>query len=103
VRSHYQCEGPTTASLKNSLFPLLSICLLTLTACGTNNNAKNKEPLSKSEIVQKVPKLLDLGAHKCAPCKRNDALIRPIISRTLSEKTKGRSICILLVIFSWNL
>jgi thioredoxin 1 len=70
------------AVLKSSVFLFMSLCLLTLPACGNDTNAKGKDPAATttSDAAQKLPKLLDLGSHKCAPCR--------MMAPTLDELTK---------------
>lgn len=57
-------------ALKNSLFIFMSLCLFTLPACGKDAEAKKNELAVKAEIPQKLPKVLDLGAKKCIPCRK---------------------------------
>ncbi len=71
--------------LKNTLFLFMSLCLFTVSACGSQDTeAKKTERASKTEAAQKLPKLLDLGAHKCIPCRK----MAPILNE-LSNEYKG--------------
>jgi thioredoxin 1 len=67
--------------LKNGLFLFMTLCLFTLTACDKDAEAKKSEPAAKAEIAQKLPKLLDLGARKCIPCK----MMAPILDELTKE------------------
>lgn len=58
------------AVLKNSLLLFVSLCLLAQTASGKDIKG-----------IQKLPKLLDLGAHKCIPCK----MMAPILDELSKE------------------
>lgn len=62
--------------------PLLSMGLLlfALTACSENADATAKTN-AKSGTTQGLPKLLDLGAHECVPCK----LMAPILDELTAE------------------
>lgn len=71
--------------LKNCPFLLFIVfCLLTLTACREDAEARKTESTSKSETPLKLPKLLDLGAHTCIPCKK----MAPILDE-LREEYQG--------------
>ncbi|MFP4459017.1 MAG: thioredoxin family protein [Candidatus Zixiibacteriota bacterium] len=72
--------------LKNSLFLFLSVFMLMVMSCDKKAETKKKETSEQTQSVQKsepvantksaaksqneqnLPKLLDLGAHKCKPC-----------------------------------
>lgn len=60
------------------------LCLLSLTACGRDEGRDNTDSVVKTDAVQKLPKLLDLGAHKCIPCKK----MEPILAE-LTKEYKG--------------
>jgi len=62
-----------TSFIKKSLF--MGLCLIMMAACGNETEAK------KSDAVQALPKLLDLGAKKCIPCKR----MAPILDELTAE------------------
>jgi thioredoxin 1 len=72
------------AVLKNSLFLFMSLCLFTLTICDKKSEAKKTESVAKAGAAQKLPKLLDLGAHKCIPCK----MMAPLLDE-LTREYKG--------------
>ncbi|MDF1814744.1 MAG: thioredoxin family protein [Verrucomicrobiales bacterium] len=59
--------------MKKNLFLYIGICLFAFPAFGEDSGA-----------VQKLPKLLDLGAHKCIPCKK----MTPILDE-LTREYKG--------------
>lgn len=77
-------SGTMKTVLQYCLFLLLTFCLLTLTVGCKDADAEKTEPVTKSETVQKLPKMVDLGAHKCIPCKK----MAPILDE-LAREYKG--------------
>lgn len=57
-------------TLRNSLFLLMSCCVFMLVSCDKDVATQQVEPVAKVESAQQLPKLLDLGAHKCVACKK---------------------------------
>lgn len=72
------------ALMKTTLFLLMSLCLLSLTACSKDTGAEKTGAPSEAEALQHLPKLLDLGAHTCIPCKK----MAPILA-ALTQEYKG--------------
>lgn len=68
------------AAIKNSLLLSGALALLALTACSENAGAAAKTN-AKSGTTHGLPKLLDLGAHECIPCK----LMAPILDELATE------------------
>lgn len=60
------------------------MCLFTLTAFGSNFDFDRTATNANTDPAGKLPKLLDLGAHKCIPCKK----MAPILDE-LREEYKG--------------
>ncbi len=59
-----------------------SFCLMALIACGNDAAVKKTAPASKTIISEhQLPKLLDLGAHQCVPCK----MMEPILEELTRE------------------
>jgi len=67
--------------LKNCLFLFMILGLLVVTACSKENASQKPEPAAKAVVEQKLPKLLDLGAHKCIPCKQ----MEPVLAELKTE------------------
>lgn len=62
--------------MKNHLFLLIGLCLITtLPTYATETERK------QTEAVQQLPKLIDLGAHKCIPCIK----MAPILDQLTKE------------------
>ncbi len=56
--------------LKKCLFLFMVLCVFTITGCSKDTDIKKPKPEAKAEAVQKLPKLLDFGAHKCIACQK---------------------------------
>jgi len=68
---------------------LLAIINLSAMSCGEKTSGQDqkqeiKKSLPKEKMEVKLPKLLDLGAHKCMPCKK----MEPILAE-LKKEYKG--------------
>lgn len=72
------------SALKKRLFLIMTLFLFSVCAFGKQVETKQTEPDSKAEVTQKLPKLIDFGAHKCIPCK----MMAPILEK-LTKEYKG--------------
>lgn len=68
-------------TLKNTLLVFMGLCLLTLTSCGQSTKANQSAPAVKTKAVKMLPKLVDLGAKSCVPCK----MMAPILEQLTAE------------------
>lgn len=62
----------------------VSLSFLVLTACNKESQTVKSESIVKETVAKKLPRLLDLGAEKCIPCKK----LAPILAE-LEKEYKG--------------
>jgi thioredoxin 1 len=62
-------------TLKYTLFLTIGTLLLTLASCNEGVDSAPKSNTGRSEAGEALPKLLDLGAHECIPCKKMASIL----------------------------